>query len=330
MNAQFTRRHFLAQTGCMVGGVVAAAQVGRSAFAVENTDKQPAWLATCRDAITRPTGHKDIWSALKAVKAEGVEVAVGQDLSIQALYHPTKKYTLANATGVDQVVADAKAAGVRITGFCLSNNFEQQADAEVTCCTRLAAIAQSIGVPAIRIDVVPRQLSRPDFLKAATATLKRVIAETESTGVLFGVENHGNTTNDPTFLNPLFDGVGSKRLGLTLDVGNFYWFGHPLSKVYEFVEMLAPRVFHTHCKNIRYPAGERQKQRPMGWKYDEYGCPIDEGDVDYSRVVAILNKAGYHNDLCIENEFLGKLAGDAATKTLAREIQFLKQLRAKA
>ena len=121
-------------------------------------------------------------------------------------------------------------------------------------------------------------------------TLKRVIETTEDTGVAFGIENHGGTTNDPEFLKPLFDRVGSKRLGLTLDTGNFYWFGHPLSKVYELYEAFAPRVCHTHCKSIRFPETEREKQRPMGWEYGKYNCPIYEGDIDFRRVVKILRR----------------------------------------
>ena len=142
----------------------------------------------------------------------------------------------------------------------------------------------------------------------------------------FAVENHGTTTNDPVFLNALFEKVGSKRLGLTLDTGNFYWFGHPLSKVYELYETFAPRVFHTHCKSIRYPAAEREKQRPMGWKYDQYTCPLGEGDIDFARVAAILHKAGYHNDLCIEDEslYFRKPSADAATKQLTDEVWLLK------
>jgi sugar phosphate isomerase/epimerase len=254
---------------------------------------------------------------------------VAGDLSLPGLFHPTTKYTAATSAGIEQLVADAKAAGMKITGFCLHNQFEQQPDVEVELCTRLAKVAQGLGVSTIRLDVVPASLPRPEFLKVAVKSLKRIIQGTESTGVLFGVENHGNTTNDPAFLIPLFDGVGSDRLGLTLDTGNFYWFGHPLSKIYELVEAFAPRVFHTHCKNIRYPAEDREKQRPMGLKYDVYGCPIDEGDVDYAKVAAILKKAGYHNDFCIENEFLSRTPGEGATKTLAREIAFLKNIRTK-
>ena len=193
---------------------------------------------------------------------------------------------------------------------------------------QVARAAQALGVPAVRIDVVPTRLTNADFLKPAVAALKRVMADTESTGVVFAIENHGHTTNDPAFLKALFQRVGSERLGLTLDTGNFYWFGHPLSKVYELYETFAPRVFHTHCKSIRFPAEEREKQRPIGWKYVEYTCPIDEGDIDFARVVAILRKAGYHNDLCVEDESLGKLSAAAeVTKTLQREVQLLKRLR---
>jgi sugar phosphate isomerase/epimerase len=327
MKSPISRRKFFVQSGCLCGGVLAAARLGQSACAA---GENPAWLATCRDAVAKPTGKKDIWTALDAVGAEGLEVDVADDLSLPMMFHPKVKYTLATASGIKRVAADAKKAGKKITGFCLHNKFEAQPDAEVDICTRLAQAAQTLDVPMIRLDVVPASLQRPEFLKLAVKTLKRIIEATETTGVRFGVENHGNTTNDPDFLVPLFDGVGSDRLGLTLDTGNFYWFGHPLSKVYEFVERFAPRVFHTHCKNIRYPAEDREKKRPMGLKYAEYGCPIDVGDVDYARVVAILKKAGYHNDFCIENEFLSRTPGAEATKTLAREIEFLKQLRAKA
>ena len=275
-----------------------------------------------------PTRQPDCWSALQAAGAEGVEVQVAEDLTLPGLFHPTTKYTVATTAGIEQLAADAKAAGQRITAFCTFNRFDERPKTEIKWCTQVAHVAQALGVPAVRIDVVPARLARADFLKLAAAALKKVMTLSESTGVVFAIENHGDTTNDPAFLNALFDGVGSDRLGLTLDTGNFYWYGHPLSKVYELYEAFAPRVFHTHCKSIRFPAEERDKQRPIGWKYAEYTCPIDQGDLDFARIVAILRKAGYHNDLCVEDESLGKLAGgDEVTKTLVNETRLLKRLR---
>lgn len=323
MRTSVTRRRFLVGAGCLCGGVVAASKLGSSVFAAE---KRSAWPATCRDEILRTTGQADCWSALKAVGADGIEVGIDENQSLPALFHPTTKYTVATPAGLEQLADDAKAAGQQITAFLMHNRFEERTELEIQSCTAAARTAQALGIPTVRLDVVPGKLGRDEFLKLAIDALTKLIAATESTGVTFAIENHSNTTNDPAFLTPLFDGVGSKRLGLTLDAGNFYWFGHPLSKVYELIEQFAPRVFHTHCKNIRYPADQREKQRPMGWKYEEYACAIDEGDVDYARVAAILQKVGYRNDFCVENEFLGKLPPAEATKTLTREIELLHRL----
>jgi sugar phosphate isomerase/epimerase len=324
MKTYVSRRTFLATAGCTAAGMALGSRLTPSLLADE---KPAAWPVTCRDAILPATRQADLWSALQAVGAEGVELQVAEDLTLPGVFHPTKKYTLATTAGMEQLAADAKAAGQRITAFCTFNRFEERPKVEIKWCTQVARAAQALSVPAVRIDVVPSRLSNADFLKLAVAAMRKVMTLTESTGVAFAVENHGHTTNDPAFLNALFNGVGSERLGLTLDTGNFYWYGHPLSKVYELYEAFAPRVFHTHCKSIRFPAEEREKQRPIGWKYMEYNCPIDRGDIDFSRIVAILRKAGYHNDLCVEDESLGRLSGPAAvTQTVAGEVQLLKRL----
>jgi sugar phosphate isomerase/epimerase len=327
MPSPSTRREFLGHAGKFCIGATAASLCCRHLQAAAG----PATLCTAvRDGMLRYTGEKDDWSALKLIGAEGVEVDVQEDLTLPALRQVAGKYSLATDAGIEQLRNDAATAGRRITAFCLRNHFEERPELEITLCARVARIAQALGVPAIRLDVVPKQLARPEFLKLAIRSLAKVVAATESTGVAFAVENHGDTTNDPAFLQPLFAGVGSQRLGLTLDTGNFYWFGNPLSKLYELYEAFAPRVFHTHIKSIRYPAESREKQRPIGWKYDDCESAIDRGDIDFARVVAILRKAGYKNDLCIENEFLGKLSPAQTVETLTRELQFLKRLRGQA
>ena len=69
----------------------------------------------------------------------------------------------------------------------------------------------------------------------------------------------------------------------------------------------------------------------MGWKYAEYACPIGAGDIDFARVAAILHKAGYKNDLCIEDEslFVRRPSAAEATKQLAAEARLLKAVVAK-
>jgi sugar phosphate isomerase/epimerase len=264
---------------------------------------------------------------MRSIGAEVVEATITENLTLPGLFHPGRKYTAATPAGIEQVTADANAAGCRISALCMSNHFAERPDVEVQWCGKAARAAKALGVRAIRIDVVPQRLARAEFLPLAVKTLKAVIEATEETGVAFAIENHGNTTNDPEFLKPLFDGVGSKRLGLTLDTGNFYWFGHPLSKVYALFEAFAPRVFHTHCKSIKYPEAEREKQRSLGWEYGKYTCPIYEGDIDFRRVLKILVGAGYSGDLCVEDESLGRFPAAERGKILAKEVRYLQDLR---
>ncbi len=94
--------------------------------------------------------------------------------------------------------------------------------------------------------------------------------------------------------------------------------------MYEAFTGSPPRVYHTHCKSIKYPADQRDVQRPIGWKYGQYACPVYEGDIDTDRVIAILKAGGYDRDLCIEDESLGKRSPAECKTVLAKEIQYLK------
>jgi sugar phosphate isomerase/epimerase len=323
MRESLTRREFLEGSGRMLSGLTAASLLlGRSAA---GEDKPPLCLS-CRDVHLKQTGDKDCWSAMRAIGAEGVEATIGDDLAFADLFHPDRKYTAATLDGLEALVTDMKSSGRRISAFCIHSRFDQRADFEIDKGAKAARAAKALGVKAIRIDVASRKIPAAEFLEPAAASLKKLIEQTEGTGVTFGIENHGALTNDPKFLVPLLDRVGSKRLGVTLDTGNLYWFGHPLSKVYEIYEALAPRVCHTHCKSIKYPQEEREKQRLMGWEYKQYSCPIDEGDIDFRRVLKILRGAGYTGDLCIEDESLGKFPAEERGKVLAREIRYLKEI----
>jgi sugar phosphate isomerase/epimerase len=322
MRAFHNRREFLADSSRLVAGVAAAALVPGIAAADE---KRKGFRLSCRDAHLKQTGEKDCWAALRSIGAEGVEADVAADLSLPAMFHPERRYSLADKEGIAAVLADAQAGGVRISALCMHNRFDERADFEVEWATKTAGAAQALGVKAIRIDVAPHKRSADGFLEFAVETLKRVMAATEPTGVLFAIENHGKVTNDPEFLQPLLDRVGSPRLGVTLDTANLYWFGHPLSKVYQIYEMLAPRVYHTHCKNIRFPESEREKQRPIGWEYAKYNCPIYEGDIDFHRVVKILRAAGYAGYLCVEDESLAKFPAHQRGAVLAKEVRHLRE-----
>lgn len=323
---RWRRRSFLG--GAVAAAAVAALETGPSPAGAAPANTEPVrWPVGMRDAMLGPLKVEDCWAGLKAVGAESVEVEINEQLELPRLPHPEGEYSLASAKEADRLIADARAAQVSVAALCMHNRFASRPEVEVQWTERVARAAAAIGCPVIRIDVVPEKLDRQTFLPQAVEALKKIIGATAELPVRFGIENHGNTTNDPDFLDELFHRVDSPRLGLTLDTANFYWFGHPLSKLYAIYERFAKRVFHTHCKSIAYPEELREQQRPMGYKYGEYQSPIDRGDIDFSKVIEILRRAGYQGDLCIENESLGKRPADEAKTILIGEIALLKRQR---
>jgi len=328
------RRWFLALSGGLVAG---AGVFGELALGAEPGKKRKAGkkgkgggagklLVTVRDVHLRDVGEKDVWSALRAIKSQGLEIQVDADLSCPNLFGTETRYSVANEDGAKRIAENADRNGFRVTSFLMHNQFDTRGAEEVKMVAAVGRAGRIVGATAIRLDVVPRKIKDKDeFVKFAIGIMKDTVKATEDSGLKLAIENHGGTTNQVDVLERLFDGVGSDRLGLTLDAGNFYWFGYPLDKLYEIYTKFAPRAFHTHCKSIKYPEDQRNVQRQMGWEYDKFNCPVYDGDIDFKRVAAILKAANYRGDLCIEDESLGKFKGKQG-EVLAKEVAFLKEL----
>lgn len=286
-----------------------------------------SWIIACRDEALRQIGSEDLLSAMRAIGVQGVEVMIDFDGHLPHIFGLGRTFTIGQVADVRELQRRFDDACLTITSFCLLNEFDQRADAEIDFIRRVVDVAAAHGVPVIRLDYLPRVMKDYDaYVKLAADVARRIIAATGDAPVCFGIENHVTTTNRVDFLRTLLDAAGSTKMGLTLDTANFYWFGHPLSKLYEIYTEFAGRVCHTHCKSIAYPASEREKQRPMGWEYERYACAIDKGDIDFRRVIRILRDAGYRGDLCLENESLGKATPEMRRGTLAREVAYLEQI----
>lgn len=316
------RREFLKTTAGLAG---AAALVG-TAFRASAAPAAQRWMVAIRDSHLKLTGQPDCWAALKTLDVAGVEVGVNDALVCAGLHQPTRPYEVATVDGRKRLQDDLAAQGAVITAFCMSNRLDERLKEEVAWTKKTVAAAQAFGVNTIRIDVVPRKLAGDQFLPFAIPACKQLCDLVKDTPVRLAIENHGSWTNDPAMLRALFDGVGSAQLGLTLDVMNFYWFGYPRDQVYGICEQLAPRAFHTHCKNLRYPEEKRNVRRPMGWEYDQHAAPLYDGDLDFAKVAASLRRAGYQGDWCLENECLGRFPKEQHVGILRKELALLKRL----
>lgn len=321
VSARLSRRDFVrvAAGATVVGGWSALAGPALGG-------EKPRWPVGCRDAHLQHAGTADCWSAVRLLGAEALEVNVAPNLDCPGLFHPNRKYSLATDAGRQTLAADLAGSGSRIAAFMMANRLDERLEEELEWTRRLVKAASRLGVEVIRIDVVPRKLRGDAFLTFAIEACRKLCALAADTPIRYGVENHGQITNDPAFLEKLFAGVGSAKLGMTLDVANFYWWGHPLSEVYAIYERFAPRAFHTHCKSIRYPEDKRNIKREMGWEYAKYNCPIHEGDIDFKRVIEILRRANYQGDLCVEDESLGKFPQAERAEVLKQQLRYLKDL----
>lgn len=319
-----SRRHFIQTTA----GLALAAGFSGACATDKHSGGSRRLAVSCRDVLLKTTGKPDCWAAMKDLDVSCLEVDITPELACPSLFHPDKKYNLADADSVKRLADDLAANGATITAFCMHNKFDEKLNEEIAWMQKLVPAVQQLKVGVIRIDVVPRKTPMDQFLPVAIKACKAICDIAEGKPVRFGIENHGRFTNDPDVLDKLFDGVGSPQLGLTLDALNLYWFGHPLESLYDIIEQFAARVVHTHCKSVRYPAEQRNIRRPIGWEYAKYSAPIYAGDIDYKRVVAILRKAGYQADLCLENECLKHFPPAEQPGVLKKEIAMLKSLAA--
>lgn len=253
-----------------------------------------------------------IRQGLDELGLKAVELVYNRDSTVCSILGENSEphITLDSSSGVDRILKELYPFGGKVTALLLSNNFgTKDLDAEIDWVISAVRAAERLGAPAIRVDAImqgEREMPLKERAQHFSDCMARVLDATGNINVDAGIENHGFQGNDPDFLDLVLSTVNSPRVGLTLDTGNFYWAGHPLSKVYKIIEHFAPRVKHTHVKNIKYPEDVREIQRELGWKYGEYVVPIREGDIDHARVAQILKSAEYDRDLCIEDESLGK------------------------
>ncbi|MCK6472163.1 MAG: sugar phosphate isomerase/epimerase [Planctomycetes bacterium] len=267
-----------------------------------------------RDCQVKHGNFPDIWTGLKALEVQWVEVAVERDLSVEQWPNPDtgKPFRLGERLELKRFEEELGRHNIRVTALLMANRFNEDLEAEVKWGVDCVNLAHGLNAPAVRVDMVAHGegIDQAAFEKRCVEAAKRILKETRGSGVALAVENHGKIANQPEFLERIFGGVGDERMGLTFDTGNFYWWGYPLEEVYRIMERVAPRARHTHVKNIKYPADKRNAKREIGWEYGTYRAPVYEGDIDHARVAKVLRKAGYDGALTLEDESL-KLFSDA-------------------
>ncbi len=281
-----------------------------------------------RDVMLRYLKKEDPWGSLKQLGASAVELVIDRNLQTpDFLGFEGKVFHLEQVKEREALQRKTSENKVKICAFLMANNFSNKnIEEEIKWMKRACAIANKLNIETIRIDIsahLKEEEVKP-FIQRCGNIIKEVLSSTEK--VSLGIENHSNLTNKKEIMDAILKEVNSDRLGITLDSGNFYWWGYPLKEVYQVIEHFAPYVKHTHIKNISYPLEKREIKREIGWEYAQYVAPIYEGDIDHSRVISILKKAGYNGDITVEDESLGKFPENERGRILKKDVEYLKEI----
>ncbi len=268
------------------------------------------------------------FASLHALGLDRLDIGLDRALRTPALLdRDGSPFDLSTERGVGALRNHLSEQKVRACAFSMGTDFgRDDQETEVRWLVDVCRLADRLGVPVIRIDPAAwsAKLEDGEVLRRIAGAVGRALEESE--GVALAAENHGPVANKVDFIDRMLEQTASGRFGLTLDVGNLYWFGYPLERVHALVERYAPRARHTHIKNIAYPAETRQTQREIGWRYGELSCPLPDGDIDLKRVVATLDAAGYRGALTVEDESLARLPKEDAQKQLRRDVEYLQTI----
>ncbi len=287
-----------------------------------------------RDFTIHWLGYGDLFEGLQDLELTDFELFVSRDLKESAYqdmgYTTNLSFDFSSDENIRSVRDRLVGAGVSPCAILVENDFGRpDLKAEEKWVVDACSVAAKLGVKAVRINSVMRPqetVLEAEYAEISTSAIKSILRQTEGLGVDLALENHGVMGNRREFIRRLFDDVGSDRLGLTFDTGNFYWFGYPLEEVYEIIEEFGPRVKHCHVKNLKFSDAERQSRREPGYLWPDSAATIYDGDIDHGRIARILKSSGYDGDLTIEDESLGQFSKDECVDVIKKDIAFMKSL----
>lgn len=280
-----------------------------------------------RDAMV-PGEAGAFFETIRAIGVNAIEIEVDARYRTPRILKPDgEPYSVLRASDARELKSRLEHEGVRPSALLIANDFSGGDPLQLVWASAAAAGAAWLGAPVLRIDPLALDKTIPSIEVAHRfgEAIRLLVRELLAPGVDLGIENHGPMANEPAFLDMLLNQTGNPRVGVTLDTGNFYWFGFPLEEVYGLIERYAPRAKHTHLKSINYPPADANRRREIGYEYKQQCCALHEGNLDLGRVVKIFRDAGYDRDLCIEDESLFKHAPADRVAVLRREVNALRE-----
>jgi sugar phosphate isomerase/epimerase len=249
----------------------------------------------------------DVLDLAQHVGAEALELN-GRVTVHRDLWKPPVNYGAIKSAFEEAEVTPVSLGGYSSMAQPTDEGLERAVDEFVAYCER----ARQMGIPIVRAfagDVVEGH-TLEELYPRMVEGFKRVMQRIAGWDLTVGIENHGRLINHGEHLHSLVHEVGSPRLGITLDTGNFCWAGHSIETAHRFCERLAALTVNVHVKDGKFFDGE--------WTL----FPAGRGDIDLAGILKTLRKAGYEGPVLSEYE--GE--SDFRTSTL-ESVSYLRGLR---
>jgi sugar phosphate isomerase/epimerase len=157
-------------------------------------------------------------------------------------------------------------------------------------------IAAAIGAPVVNTDegIRPGWLPLDEAWGVMKYTLTSVLRVAERYGVAIGIEPHQSISKTTAGLLRIAGLVDHPLLAINYDTGNAYLGGED---PYLGLKTVASRLVHVHAKDISLKMAEDEKGKVSG---TPVGCACGDGVIDWTRVCAILDEAGFDGVLSVE------------------------------
>jgi L-ribulose-5-phosphate 3-epimerase len=151
--------------------------------------------------------------------------------------------------------------------------------------------AADYGLPIVN-TAVGGHASKEESEQAFLQNIGELADAAEEAGVVVALEIHGDIMASGRKTLPLLEKIGRDSVKVNYDTANVEFYSG--DKAVDDLEAVAPHLAHVHLKDTVGGKGV--------WNFGAIGS----GSVDFTRVLEILDSAGYSGPLSVELEFEGE------------------------
>ena len=204
----------------------------------------------------------------------------------------------------------------RLTPVSLSGHSDLVSDEGVTEFRKALALCRAFGISMITTSTGGHADTSGGSLDEQEAFLARfgtLADEAAADGITICLETHGGLLATGAISADLIRRIGKPNVGINYDPGNVIFYGdtRPEEDVASAVELIK----HVHVKDQIGGAGV--------WNFPQIGT----GEVDYPRIFAALDAAGFDGPCSIELEFQGEPwpALEEVNRAMAESYRYVRQ-----